>query len=187
MADPHPPLIWIDMEMTGLDPDTEKVLEIATLITNADLELIAEGPELVIHQPDEVLDAMGEWCVEHHGASGLTELARASTLTVEEAERQTLAFVQAHCPPGQSPLCGNTIGQDRRFLVRHMPALERFFHYRSVDVTTLKELCQRWYPTLPGIAKAETHRALDDIRESIAELRYYREHMFVKTTAHAGA
>lgn len=181
MSDPNPPLIWIDMEMTGLDPDTERVLEIATLITDANLDVIAEGPELVVHQPDEVLDAMGEWCVEHHGASGLTELSRASTLDVAEAERLTLAFVQAHCKPGASPLCGNTIGQDRRFLVRHMPTLERFFHYRSVDVTTLKELCQRWYPALPGIVKAESHRALGDIRESIAELRYYREHVFVKT------
>ncbi|PRP93638.1 oligoribonuclease [Enhygromyxa salina] len=180
MADPHPPLIWIDMEMTGLDPDIEKVLEIATLITNGDLEVIAEGPELVIHQPDEVLDAMGEWCREHHGASGLTDQSRRSTIDVHEAERQTLAFIQTHCHPGQSPLCGNTIGQDRRFLVRHMPAIDRFLHYRSVDVTTLKELCQRWYPELPGIAKTESHRALDDIRESIAELRYYREHVFVK-------
>jgi oligoribonuclease len=178
--DVHPPLIWIDMEMTGLDPDTERVLEIATLITNADLEVIAEGPELVIHQPDEILDAMGPWCTEHHGASGLTELSRRSTLDVEEAERLTLAFVETHCVAGQSPLSGNSIGQDRRFLVRHMPTLERFMHYRVVDVSTLKELVRRWYPTLPRSPKTEAHRALDDIRESIAELRYYRDHVFVK-------
>jgi oligoribonuclease len=180
MSDDYPPLIWLDMEMTGLDPDTELVLEIATLITDAQLQVIAEGPELVIHQPDEVLDAMGQWCRDHHGASGLTEASRRSTLDVTEAERLTLAFIEAHCKPGESPLCGNTIGQDRRFLVRHMPTLDRFFHYRSVDVSTLKELCRRWYPTLPGVAKTETHRALDDIRESLAELRYYREHVFVK-------
>lgn len=181
MSDDHAPLIWLDMEMTGLDPDTEKVLEIATLITDAQLEVIAEGPELVIHQSDEVLDAMGEWCTDHHGASGLTEQSRRSTLDVAEAERLTLTFIQAHCAPGQSPLCGNTIGQDRRFLARHMPTIEGFLHYRNVDVSTLKELCRRWYPALPGVAKTETHRALDDIRESLAELRYYREHVFVNT------
>ena len=181
MSEDHPPLIWLDMEMTGLDPDTEQVLEVATLITNAQLEVIAEGPELVIHQPDEVLEAMGEWCQDHHGASGLTEASRRSTTSVAEAERLTLAFIQAHCKPGLSPLCGNTISQDRRFLVRHMPALDGFLHYRNVDVSTLKELCMRWYPALPGITKTETHRALDDIRESLAELRYYRENVFVKS------
>lgn len=180
MTDAHPPLIWLDMEMTGLDPDTEHVLEIATLITNAELEIIAEGPDIVVHQSDEILDAMGDWCREHHGASGLTEACRSSTVSVTEAERQTLAFVEAHCEPGRSPLCGNTIGQDRRFLVRHMPTLDAFLHYRSVDVSTIKELCERWYPALPGVLKSEAHRALDDIRESLAELRYYREHIFVK-------
>jgi oligoribonuclease len=178
MTDPHPPLIWLDMEMTGLDPDTEHVLEIATLITDAELEVIAEGPDIVVHQPDEILDAMGEWCTEHHGRSGLTEACRRSTISVEEAEAETLAFVREHCPPGKSPLCGNSIGQDRRFIVRHMPKLDAFLHYRSVDVSTLKELCRRWYPDLPGVTKAEAHRALDDIRESLAELRYYREHVF---------
>lgn len=173
------PLIWIDMEMTGLDPDTEHVLEIASLITNAELEIIAEGPDLVVHQPDAILDNMGEWCTEHHGASGLTEACRRSSLSLAEAEAQTLAFVRDHCPPGKSPLCGNSIGQDRRFLVRHMPELASFFHYRVVDVSTIKELVKRWYPTLPPLAKSEAHRALDDIRESIAELRYYREHVFV--------
>lgn len=174
------PLIWIDMEMTGLDPERDKVLEIATLITDANLELIAEGPDLVVHQPDELLDNMGEWCTTHHGESGLTEASRASTLSVEQAERETLAFIEQHCQPGESPLCGNSIGQDRRFLRRHMPTLERFFHYRVVDVSTLKELVRRWYPELPKPDKAGSHRALGDIEESIAELRYYRERVFVR-------
>lgn len=179
MADAHPPLIWLDMEMTGLDPGTDAVLEIATLITNADLEIIAEGPDLVVHQPDAVLDNMSEWCTEHHGRSGLTEQSRRSTLSVAEAEAETLAFVRTHCEPGASPLCGNTISQDRRFLIHHMPALQAFLHYRNVDVSTLKELVRRWYPELPRVAKAEGHRALDDIRESLAELRHYRERVFV--------
>jgi oligoribonuclease len=178
MADPYPPLIWLDMEMTGLDPDREHVLEIATLVTNAELEVLAEGPDLVVHQPDAILDGMGEWCREHHGQSGLTAASRASTITLADAERLTLEFLARFCQPGSSPLCGNTIGQDRRFLVRHMPALERFVHYRSIDVSTIKELCRRWYPTLPGYPKAETHRALDDIRESLGELRHYRERVF---------
>lgn len=174
------PLIWIDMEMTGLDPQTEHVLEIAALITDAELELIAEGPELIIHQPDAILDKMGEWCTDHHGRSGLTQASRRSTLSLAAAERQVLDFVRAHCEPGQSPLCGNSIGQDRRFLIHHMPELERFFHYRVVDVSTLKELVRRWYPELPPLAKAESHRALGDIRESLAELRYYRERVFTR-------
>jgi oligoribonuclease len=178
MADPNPPLIWLDMEMTGLDPDTEHVLEIATIVTDAQLEILAEGPDLVIHLSDEILDGMGEWCREHHGQSGLTAASRASTISLAEAERLTLEFLADHCMPGLSPLCGNSIGQDRRFIVRHMPALDRFVHYRSVDVTSIKELAQRWYPALPGYAKAEAHRALDDIRESLGELRYYRQQVF---------
>ena len=174
------PLIWIDMEMTGLDPQSEHVLEIAVLITDAELELIAEGPELIIHQPDAILDNMGEWCTDHHGRSGLTEASRRSTSSLAAAEQQVLDFVRAHSDPGQSPLCGNSIGQDRRFLVHHMPELERFFHYRVVDVSTLKELVRRWYPELPPLDKAEGHRALDDIRESLAELRYYRERVFTR-------
>jgi oligoribonuclease len=173
------PLIWLDMEMTGLDPDTDHVLEIATLITDGELEILAEGPDLVVHQDDAILDGMGDWCREHHGASGLTAAVRASTVSLAEAEARTLAFLRQHCQPGTVPLCGNTIGQDRRFLVRHMPELERFFHYRSVDVSTIKELVRRWYPKLPNSPKTESHRALDDIRESVAELRYYRQHVFV--------
>lgn len=178
MAAEHPPLIWIDMEMTGLDPERERVLEIASLITDAELEILAEGPDLVVHQPDEILDAMGEWCTEHHGHSGLTQQSRRSTLSLAEAERQTLEFVRAHCQPGESPLCGNSVGQDRRFLVRHMAELEAFLHYRVIDVSTIKELARRWYPGLPPVAKSESHRALDDIRESLAELRYYRAKVF---------
>lgn len=178
MADSYPPLIWLDMEMTGLEPDTDHVLEIATLVTNAELEVLAEGPDIVVHQPDEILDGMGEWCREHHGQSGLTEQCRRSTISLAEAEAQTIAFLQRYCEPGKSPLCGNSIGQDRRFIVRYMPALAKFLHYRSVDVTTIKELAWRWYPLAPGIAKAETHRAMDDIRESLAELRHYRATVF---------
>ena len=172
-------LIWLDMEMTGLDPETDHVLEIATLITDAQLELIAEGPDLVVHQPDAVLEGMGDWCREHHGASGLTAAVRASTVSLAEAEARTIAFLREHCVAGTLPLCGNTIGQDRRFIVRHMPQLDRFVHYRSVDVSTIKELARRWYPTLPSFPKGEAHRALDDIRESVAELRYYRRHLFI--------
>lgn len=178
MADAHPPLIWLDMEMSGLDPEQHHVLEIATLITNAELEVVAEGPDIVVHQSDEVLAAMGEWCTEHHGQSGLTKAVRASTISLAEAERRTLEFVREHCEPGQSPLCGNSIGQDRRFLIRHMPQLAEFLHYRVIDVSTIKELVRRWYPDLEPLAKAESHRALDDIRESIAELRDYRERVF---------
>jgi len=179
MTDPQPPLIWLDMEMTGLDPDTDHVLEIATLITDGDLKIIAEGSNIVVHQNDKTLDSMNDWCREHHGASGLTDACRRSTISSVEAEGQTLAFVKAHCEPGKSPLCGDTIGQDRRFLVRHMPTLSAFFDYRSVDVSTIKELCNRWYPTLAEMHKHETHRAFGDIRESLAELRYYRERVFI--------
>ena len=178
MSDMNPPLIWLDMEMTGLDPDTDHVLEIATLVTNAELEILAEGPDICVHQPDAILEHMSEWCIDHHGRSGLTAACRASTISLPEAERQTLEFLARYCVPGESPLCGNSIGQDRRFMARHTPALERFVHYRNVDVSTIKELVRRWYPTLGGFPKTETHRALDDIRESLGELRHYRKHVF---------
>lgn len=177
-SDLHPPLIWLDMEMTGLEPDSDHVLEIATLVTDAQLRIIAEGPDLVVHQSDAILDGMGEWCREHHGASGLTEQCRGSTISVEQAEQLTLEFLAQHCQAGQSPLCGNSIGQDRRFIFRHMPKLAAFLHYRSVDVTSIKELAQRWYPDMPPMIKTESHRALDDIRESLAELQHYRTHVF---------
>jgi oligoribonuclease len=168
----------MDLEMSGLDPDRCAILEIATLVTDAELEVLAEGPDIVVHQSDEVLAAMDEWCTKHHGESGLTAQVQASSVSLAEAERLTLEFVAAHCPAKQSPLCGNTIWQDRRFLVGHMPQLEAHLHYRLVDVSTIKELVKRWYPDLKAPGKAESHRALDDIRESIAELRFYREHVF---------
>ncbi|MBK6923624.1 MAG: oligoribonuclease [Deltaproteobacteria bacterium] len=169
----------MDLEMSGLDPDHCAILEIATIITDAELGIIAEGPDLVIHQSDAVLDAMDEWCTQHHGDSGLTAAVKASTVSLVDAEAQTLAFIDQHCGPRQAPLCGNTIWQDRRFLLRHMPTLEAHLHYRLVDVSTIKELARRWYPKLEAPKKSESHRALDDIRESIAELRFYRERLFV--------
>ena len=174
----QPPLIWIDLEMTGLDPQTCKIIEIATLITDGELNILADGPELVIHQPDDVLGAMNGWCTDHHGQSGLTEQVRRSTLSTTDAEAQTLAFVRAHCPAGESPLCGNSVHMDRVFLDHYMPTLAQFVHYRNVDVSSIKELAKRWYPDLAPMAKRETHRALDDIRESIEELRHYRKLIF---------
>lgn len=173
-----PSLVWIDLEMSGLDPDTCEILEIATLITDGELELIAEGPDLVIHQPDPVLAAMDAWCTQQHGNSGLTAQVRASSVSLAEAEALSLDFIRAHCPPGRSPLCGNSIGHDRRFLLRHMPQLAAYLHYRSIDVSSVKELARRWYPDTAPPRKGETHRALDDIRESIAELRHYRATIF---------
>jgi len=172
-------LVWMDMEMSGLDPEREVILEVATLITDARLNLVAEGPALVVHQPDSVLDAMDEWNREHHGASGLTARVRASHLSLAEAETQTLDFVRQHCPERSAPLCGNSIHQDRRFLSRYMPRLDGYLHYRNVDVSTLKELVRRWYPEGPTPPeKKHAHLALDDIRESIDELRFYRQHFF---------
>ncbi|MBE03159.1 oligoribonuclease [Marinobacter lutaoensis] len=172
-------LVWIDLEMTGLDPDRERIIEIASIVTDADLNVIAEGPVIAVHQPDSVLDAMDEWCTRTHGASGLVQRVRESRLDEAAAERETLAFLRRHVAPGQSPLCGNSIGQDRRFLVKYMPELEAFFHYRNLDVSTVKELARRWRPdVLAGVQKKGSHLALDDIRDSIAELRHYREHFF---------
>ncbi len=173
------PLVWMDLEMSGLDPQQHQILEIAVLITNAELEVIAEGPDIVVHQPDAVLEAMDAWCTEHHGASGLTQSVKDSKIDLAAAEAQVLEFVRAHCPEGASPLCGNSIGQDRRFLVAYMPTLESWLHYRNVDVSTIKELARRWYPAVKAPAKGEAHRAMDDIRESIAELRFYRQALFV--------
>jgi oligoribonuclease len=173
-------LIWIDLEMTGLDPASDVIIEIATIVTDAGLNTLAEGPVLAIHQPDSVLAAMDEWNTSHHGASGLTERVRSSEITAGQAETATLAFLQEYLEPGTSPMCGNSICQDRRFLANYMPRLEAFFHYRNLDVSTVKELARRWKPEiLPGFTKKGAHLALDDIRESIEELRYYREH-FIK-------
>lgn len=172
-------LVWIDLEMTGLDPDKERIIEMATIVTDAELNVVAEGPVIAIHQPDSLLAAMDEWCTRTHGASGLTERVRQSTISEAEAEQQTLAFLKQYVAPGQSPLCGNSIGQDRRFLVKYMPELEGFFHYRNLDVSTIKELARRWRPDiLAGVKKQGSHLALDDIRDSINELRHYREHFF---------
>ena len=170
-------LIWVDMEMTGLDPDSDLVLEIATVITNSHLDILAEGPVLAIHQNDAALDAMDEWNTTHHGRSGLTSRVRASTVDENEAAGQTLAFLSQWVPAGASPMCGNSICQDRRFMARHLPALERFFHYRNLDVSTLKILAQRWRPDVAATLKKKgAHLALDDILDSIAELRHYRDH-----------
>ncbi len=170
-------LIWIDLEMTGLDTDNDRIIEIATVVTDSQLNILAEGPVLAIHQPDEVLNAMDSWNKTQHSKSGLIDRVRRSTIDEAEAERQTLAFLQQWVPAKASPMCGNSICQDRRFLHRCMPNLEQYFHYRHIDVSTLKELVKRWAPDiLGGFSKQGTHLALDDIRESIAELRFYREH-----------
>lgn len=172
-------LVWIDMEMSGLNTDTDKIIEIATVITDSQLEIIAQGPVLAVHQPDSVLNTMDEWNTRTHGGSGLTQRVRESTLSEADAERQTLDFIQQHVAKNKSPLCGNSICQDRRFLARGMPQLEAYLHYRNLDVSSIKELVRRWKPEIaPGFEKKNTHKALDDILESIAELKYYREHFF---------
>ena len=170
-------LVWIDLEMTGLDPDVDRILEVATIVTDAQLNEIARGPVLAIHQSDDVLASMNDWCVKTHGQTGLTKRVRQSAVTEKEAEQQTLGFVRQHVDAGASPMCGNSIGQDRRFLSKYMPDLHDFFHYRNIDVSTLKELARRWQPELlKGFTKKGTHLALDDIEESIMELRYYQQH-----------
>ncbi len=171
-------LIWIDMEMSGLNPETDRILEVAIVITTSQLDVVAEAPVLVVHQPDAVLDAMDDWNKGTHGKSGLTERVRVSTLSDAEVEAQMLAFVAQYVPPKLSPICGNSVHQDRRFLVRYMPKLEDYFLYRNLDVSTLKELARRWKPeVMAGLTKHGKHEALADIHESIAELRYYREHI----------
>ena len=170
-------LIWLDLEMTGLDPEQDVIIEIATIVTDAHLNVLAEGPSLVIHQNDTVLETMNDWCIKQHGQSGLTQRVRDSKVSCAEAEQQTIAFLKALVDVGHSPMCGNTIGQDRRFLVKYMPQLEAYFHYRNVDVSTLKELARRWRPELlDGLKKDGSHLALDDVRDSIAEMAYYRAH-----------
>ena len=175
-------LIWIDLEMTGLDVDADRIIEIATVVTDAELNVLAEGPVFAIHQASEWLETMDAWNTKQHHQSGLTARVQASTCTEAEAETQTLAFLEQHVLPGRSPMCGNSICQDRRFLHRHMPALETFFHYRNLDVSTLKELALRWAPQLAsGFKKAGQHLALSDILDSINELKYYRAN-FIKVS-----
>jgi len=172
-------LIWIDLEMTGLDTQRDHIIEIATIVTDANLNTIAEGPVLAIHQSDEVLDAMDEWNKNQHSKSGLIERVRASNIYESEAQYRTIAFLEQYVPPRTSPMCGNSICQDRRFLARLMPELEAYFHYRNLDVSSIKELAARWYPdVLKAFSKESSHLALDDIRDSIRELRHYREHLF---------
>jgi oligoribonuclease len=175
----HPDnLIWIDLEMTGLDPDSDRIIEIATIVTDAELNTLAEGPVFAIHQSEAVLGRMDEWNQRQHGGSGLLERVRQSRMDEAEAQAQTIAFLEQYIDKGKSPMCGNSICQDRRFLVRTMPLLESFFHYRNLDVSTLKELARRWRPeVLSSFTKQGSHLALDDIRDSIGELRHYREHL----------
>ena len=180
MAQDSQNLIWIDLEMTGLDPDSDLIIEIATVVTDKDLNILAQGPVLAVHQSDAALAAMDDWNQQHHGQSGLIERVKASTIDDAEAERLTIEFLKQWVPENTSPICGNSIGQDRRFLYRYMPKLEAYFHYRNIDVSTLKELAARWAPEITdGFNKVSSHQALDDIIESIEELRYYREH-FIK-------
>jgi oligoribonuclease len=173
-------LVWVDMEMTGLNPDTDRIIEVAVVVTDPHLNILAEGPVFAIHQPDEILDGMDAWNKGTHGRSGLIDRVKASTVSEADAETALIDFLKHFVPAGKSPMCGNTICQDRRFMARGMPRLENFFHYRNLDVSTLKELCRRWKPELiAGFKKHQKHTALADIIESIEELRYYREH-FIK-------
>ena len=172
-------LIWIDLEMTGLDTQTDLIIEIATIVTDSELNELAEGPMLAIHQPDAIMDGMDEWNTNQHGKSGLTERVKNSTLTVRDAEQETLEFLRKYVPKGASPMCGNSICQDRRFMARLMPELEDFFLYRNLDVSSLKELAKRWSPDVAkSVVKSGAHLALDDTRDSIEELRHYRKHLF---------
>ena len=172
-------LIWIDLEMTGLDVKTQVIIEISTIITDSKLQIIAQGPEIAIHYPEAVFLVMEAWSREHHEKSGLMQRVRESTITCEQAEQRTLDFISAHCQNRKSPLCGNSVWQDRVFLLKYMPKLEKFMHYRNIDVSSIKELVKRWYPALPPMKKDKVHLATTDIKESIEELIYYRENVFL--------
>lgn len=174
-------LIWLDLEMTGLNPDKDHIIEIATIVTNSNLDILEEGPVFAIHQTDELLDGMDSWNTEHHTASGLVDRVKESKITEADAEKATIEFLEKLVPPGKSPMCGNSICQDRRFLWRYMPQLEKYFHYRNLDVSTLKILVQHWAPQIGAqLTKESRHLALQDVRDSIEELRFYREH-FIKS------
>ncbi|XP_061448508.1 oligoribonuclease, mitochondrial [Rhineura floridana] len=177
-------MVWVDLEMTGLDIEKDQIIEMACLITDSDLNILAEGPNLIINQPDELLDSMSEWCKEHHGKSGLTKAVRDSTIALRQAEYEFLSFVRQQTPPGLCPLAGNSVHADKKFLDKHMPQFMKHLHYRIIDVSTVKELCRRWYPEDYEFApkKAASHRALDDIRESIKELQFYRNSIFKRKT-----
>ena len=172
-------LVWIDLEMTGLNPETSVILEIAAVVTDGSVQIVAEGPDIAIHYPDKILQGIEPWSKRQHESSGLLERVRASSVDCSKAEKAVLAFLTKHCKKGESPLCGNTIWQDRRFLIKYMPKLEAFFHYRNIDVSSIKELAKRWYPSLPVYKKKKAHLALSDIQESINELKYYREKVFL--------
>lgn len=173
-----PNLIWIDLEMSGLDPDKCAILELACIVTDVDLKELGEGIDLVVHQPDPVLDAMDDWCTRHHGQSGLTDAVKQSTLSLRAVELRTLDYLKRFTNKGQSPLAGSSVSHDRRFIDKYMPELSAWLHYRTIDVSTVKELVKRWAPNLELPNKRNTHRALDDIRESVEELRYYKDHAF---------
>ncbi len=173
------PLVWIDCEMTGLDTSVDRIIEIATLVTDSDLNILAEGPELVIHRPQALLDTMNDWNRKHHGASGLTDRVLASEIEIDEADRLTAAFIKQYVKHGAAPLCGNSVWQDRRFIDLEMPLTAACLHYRNIDVSSFKEMARRWYPGFAHYKKANNHRAMDDIRESIEELRYYRKYLMV--------
>jgi oligoribonuclease len=173
-------LIWIDLEMTGLNPEADRIIEVATIVTNSQLNILAEGPVIAVHQDDQIMNSMDEWNTRTHGKTGLTERVKNSRTVENEAEKQTIDFLKQYVGKNQSPMCGNSICQDRRFLARYMPELEAWFHYRNLDVSSIKELAKRWKPEiLGGYSKKNTHQAMDDIRESIEELQYYRKHFML--------
>ena len=177
-------MVWVDMEMSGLNPEINRILEVAVVITDSELNTLAIGPVMVVHQPDEVLEAMDAWNKGTHGKSGLIDKVKASTTTEDQASQELLEFIRGYVPAGKSPMCGNTVHQDRRFMARYMPALESHFHYRNIDVSTIKELCRRWSPeVMKGFVKKGAHTALADIEESIDELRFYRRHWIEKSSS----
>ena len=173
-------LVWIDLEMSGLDPEIHVIVEIGSIITDDGLEIVAKGPNIAINHPKEILSLMDDWSLKHHQLSGLLDRAKASPYNCQRAEKETIAFLSRYCQKGESPLCGNSVWQDRRFLARHMPRLDAFLHYRNIDVSSIKELVKRWYPTIPTFKKKKAHLAMSDIEESINEMKYYREKVFIQ-------